>query len=36
LIGIPFATSSFPAKRALLAAVALLLFITSGTFIVSQ
>jgi hypothetical protein len=36
LIGIPFATSSFPAKSALLAAVALLLVITTGTFIISQ
>jgi hypothetical protein len=36
LVGIPFTTSKFPAKGGLLAAVAMLLFITSGTFMVSQ
>jgi hypothetical protein len=32
IVGIPFAASSFPAKRALLAAFALLLFIVNGSF----
>jgi hypothetical protein len=34
LIGIPFATSKFPAKGLLLAALALLLFTVNGAFIV--
>lgn len=36
MIGIPFAVSSFPAKRGLLAAAALLLFINNGTFIIGR
>jgi hypothetical protein len=36
LLGIPFTASRFPAKSGLLAGIALLLFVTSGTFIVSQ
>jgi hypothetical protein len=32
IIGIPFAASAFPAKRALLAAFAVLLFIVNGSF----
>jgi hypothetical protein len=32
IIGLPFAASSFPAKRALLAAFAVLLFIVNGSF----
>jgi hypothetical protein len=36
LIAIPFAASRFPAKGGLLAAIALALIVTNGTFIVSQ
>jgi hypothetical protein len=36
LIGIPFAGSRLPAKEGLLAAVALLLFIVNGTFIIGR
>jgi hypothetical protein len=36
LIAIPFAASSFPAKQWLLGAVALLLIIVNGTFVISQ
>jgi hypothetical protein len=36
LIGIPFAASGFPAKRGLLAAFALLLFLTNGAFILGR
>ncbi|MBO0763477.1 MAG: hypothetical protein J2P50_02635 [Hyphomicrobiaceae bacterium] len=36
LIAIPFAASRLPAKETLLGAVALLLIVTNGTFIVSQ
>jgi hypothetical protein len=36
LISIPFAESGFPAKRALLASIAVLLFVINGTFIISQ
>jgi hypothetical protein len=36
LIAIPFAASRFPAKGGVLGAVALLLVVTNGTFIVSQ
>lgn len=36
LIGIPFAASSLPAKRGLLAALAMLLFIVNGSFIIGQ
>jgi GNAT superfamily N-acetyltransferase len=34
VVGIPFTASRFPAKQGLLAAVAVLLFITNGAFIV--
>jgi hypothetical protein len=36
LIGIPFAASRLPAKQAILAAFALLLFVTNGTFIIGR
>jgi len=36
IVCVPFAASSFPAKQGILAAVALLLFITNGTFIIGQ
>lgn len=36
LIGIPFAASSLPAKQGVIAAFALLLFITNGTFIIGR
>jgi hypothetical protein len=36
LIGVPFAASSFPAKRGVLAAVAGLLFIVNGAFVIGQ
>jgi hypothetical protein len=36
LIAMPFAASRFPAKQGLLGAMALLLIVTNGTFIVSQ
>ena len=34
MIAIPFAASTFPAKRALLGAIAVLLFVTNGAFII--
>src|SRR5262245_916252 len=36
LIGVPFAASNFPAKQGVLAAVAALLFITNGAFMIGR
>ena len=36
LIGMPFAASRLPAKQGILAAFALLLFITNGTFVIGR
>lgn len=36
VLAVPFAASDFPAKRALLAAVAALLLVTNGTFVVGR